>query len=190
MNIQNNKARNLIWVDLEMTGLCHLKNRILEIAVIITDSNLNILKTGPVISIYQPKKILERMNNWNKRVHNKNGLIQKVVYSEYNEKKTEIEILQFLKKWVPVNQSPICGNTVWKDREFLKKYMPKLESYFHYRNIDVSTIKELCSRWYQNSFKKFNKINKHSALDDIQESILELQYYRKIFFNKKKLCLT
>lgn len=186
MKIKKNQKRNLIWVDLEMTGLCCLNHRILEIAVIITDSNLNILKIGPVISIYQPKKILEKMNNWNKRTHNKNGLIQKVVYSQYNEKKTEIEILKFIKKWVPVNQSPICGNTVWKDREFLKEYMPKLESYFHYRNIDVSTIKELCLRWNKDSFKKFNKTNKHSALNDIHESILELKYYKKNFFNIKK----
>ncbi|MCW5197444.1 oligoribonuclease [Buchnera aphidicola] len=187
MNIKNNHSKNLIWVDLEMTGLCYLTNRILEIAVIITDSNLNILQKGPVISIYQSKKILERMNSWNKRTHNKSGLIQKVVYSKYNEKKAETEILQFLKKWVPVNQSPICGSTVWKDREFLKKYMPKLESYFHYRNIDVSTIQELYSRWNKKSFKKSNQANKHSASYDVQESILELKYYKKNFFNIKNL---
>ncbi|USS94114.1 oligoribonuclease [Buchnera aphidicola] len=175
--------KNLIWIDLEMTGLYSEIHKILEIAVIVTDGNLNILENGMAIPIYQNKQEIEKMDHWNQKTHSKTGLIEKVKKSKYNEKKAEKKILLFLKKITIQKKSPLCGNTVWKDREFLKKYMPKLESYFHYRNIDTSTIQELYKRWKNNQAKKFHKKNQHSALQDIQESIDELIFYKKNFFN-------
>ncbi|USS94721.1 oligoribonuclease [Buchnera aphidicola] len=176
--------KNLVWIDLEMTGLCPKKHKILEIAVSITDSNLNILTKELVINIHQCSKELKKMNEWNKKTHNKTGLIKKVKKSKYDEKKAEKIIINFLKKWIKKNQSPLCGNTIWKDRQFLKKYMPNLESYFHYRNIDISTIKELYHRWKKNHWKNYNKKNNHSALQDIRDSIKELLFYKKNFFIK------
>ncbi|WP_343187750.1 oligoribonuclease [Buchnera aphidicola (Periphyllus koelreuteriae)] len=180
---KNNKKNNLIWIDLEMTGLCSKKNKILEIAIIITDSNLNILTQDFVICIYQSLKHIQKMNDWNKKTHFNSGLIKKVQNSKYTESSAEKKIIQFLKKWTIKKKSPICGNTIWKDREFLKKYMPKVESYLNYRNLDVSTIQELYSRWKPIHSIKFKKKNKHSALYDIKESIEELLFYKKKFFN-------
>jgi oligoribonuclease len=180
---EKNIKKNLIWIDLEMTGLCAEIHKILEIAVIVTDSNLKTIKKGINIQIYQSFFERNKMDEWNKKVHSQTGLIKKVKKSTYNEKKAEKKILLFLKQITVIKKSPLCGNTVWKDREFLKKYMPKLESYLHYRNIDVSTIRELYNRWKTKKLKKFIQKNKHSALEDIKESVKELIFYKKNFFN-------
>ncbi len=172
---------NLIWLDLEMTGLNPDINKIIEIATIITDSNLNILAEGPNLVIYQSDQCLNCMDKWNTIIHNGTGLINKVKNSCISEIKAENITLNFLKKWVPKKVSPICGNTIAQDRRFLFKYMPKLESYFNYRYIDVSTLKELIKRWLPNKLN-FQKKNKHNALLDIKESIYELVFYRKYFF--------
>lgn len=173
---------NLIWLDLEMTGLDPFKDRILEIATIITDKNLKILAEGPNIAIYQINSILSSMNDWNINIHNKNGLLNRVKTSSYNETRAEQETLKFLKKWSLKNTSPICGNSIYNDRFFLLQYMPKLFSYFHYRSIDVSSIKELFKLWNNNKNINFLKIKKHTAKHDIYESINELKFYRKNFF--------
>ncbi|CAL4324791.1 Oligoribonuclease [Buchnera aphidicola (Periphyllus testudinaceus)] len=186
MNKKKLHKNNLIWIDLEMTGLCYKKNRILEIAVVITDKNLKILTEDFVICIYQSLKKIEKMNDWNKKTHFHSGLIKKVRESKYTEFSAEKKILKFLKKWTIPKKSPICGNTVWKDREFLKKYMPKIEKHLHYRNLDISTIKELYYRWKSNYLPTTQKKNKHSALYDIKQSIKELLFYKKNFFNLKK----
>ncbi|QCI16791.1 oligoribonuclease [Buchnera aphidicola (Aphis craccivora)] len=176
----NNK--NLIWIDLEMTGLNPKIHRIIEIATLITDAQLNIISKGPVIAINQKEKHILLMNEWNQKTHMKTGLIERVKQSTYNEFKAESKTILFLKQWVPLKSSPICGNSIYQDRKFLNQYMPNLENYFHYRCIDVSTIKELVSRWHP-KIKTFKKKKKHTALDDIQESIMELNFYKKIFFN-------
>ncbi|ANZ22750.1 oligoribonuclease [Buchnera aphidicola (Diuraphis noxia)] len=178
--MQINK-NNLIWIDLEMTGLHPKIHRIIEIATLITDVNLNIIAEGPVIAIHQKQKNMLLMNQWNIRTHRKSGLIQRVENSFYDEHQAEIETILFLKKWVPIKSSPMCGNSITQDRRFLFEYMPKLENYFHYRNIDVSTIKELFYRWntkVHNCLKK----NNHTALEDVYESIMELKFYKKNFF--------
>lgn len=177
--------KNLIWIDLEMTGLNPIIHRIIEIATLITDTNLNIIAEGPVIPIYQKKEQILLMDKWNTTVHKKNGLIKRVEKSSYNEKKAEFETILFLKKWVPIQSSPICGNSIAQDRRFLFQYMPKLENYFHYRHIDVSTLKELACRWYPLMFNKFKKNNDHKALEDIRESVRELNFYKKNFLKFK-----
>lgn len=177
----NIKKSNLIWIDLEMTGLNPKKNKILEIATLVTNKNLQTIATGPEIVIHQSKKILNLMNTWNKITHTKNGLIKKVKNSLFNEKYAELKTINFLKKWTLFNTSPMCGNSIHQDRKFLIKYMPKLEKYFHYRQIDVSTLKELALRWKPNIIKKKYKNNNHKALNDIYNSISELKYYRKYF---------
>ncbi|WMY96590.1 MAG: oligoribonuclease [Arsenophonus sp.] len=174
---------NLIWIDLEMTGLDPEKNRIIEIATVVTNSKLNILAEGPVISIKQSEKQLLFMNEWNQKIHNKSGLIKKVQLSKYDEKKAELATISFLEKWVPIGVSPICGNSVAQDRRFLFKYMPTLEKYFHYRYLDVSSLKELVFRWKPSILIGFTKKETHRALADIKESIAELAYYRKNFIN-------
>ncbi|XRX42637.1 MAG: oligoribonuclease [Buchnera aphidicola (Eriosoma harunire)] len=173
---------NLIWIDLEMTGLNPKHDLIIEIATLITNSELKILSIGPIIPIFQSQSRLNIMNNDICLIHKKNGLLDRVKNSMFNEKLAESTTIKFLEKWVPKNCSPICGNTIAQDRRFLRKYMPQLESYFHYRYIDVSTIKELVSRWKPNIYKKFYKKTTHSALNDIYESIIELQFYKKHFF--------
>ncbi|CAL4325744.1 Oligoribonuclease [Buchnera aphidicola (Neophyllaphis podocarpi)] len=173
---------NLIWIDLEMTGLNPKKHFIIEIATLITDINLNIIAEGPVIPIYQNKKKLKIMDKWNYINHNKSGLINKVKNSLFNELIAEKKTIFFLKKWTKKQKSPMCGNSIGNDRRFLIKYMPKLEKYFKYRSIDVSTIKELMMRWKPSVFNKLNKINNHTALNDIKESIKELKFYKKYFF--------
>ncbi|QCI19082.1 oligoribonuclease [Buchnera aphidicola] len=173
--------QNLIWIDLEMTGLNPKIHRIIEIATLITDEKLNILAKGPVFAIHQREKHILLMNEWNKKTHTKTGLIERVKKSTYNESLAESETIFFLKKWVDIKSSPMCGNSVYQDRRFLNEYMPNLENYFHYRCIDVSTIKELVYRWYP-KIKKF-KTKKHTALNDIQESIMELHFYKETFFS-------
>ncbi|CAL4324173.1 oligoribonuclease [Buchnera aphidicola] len=177
-----NKKNNLIWLDLEMTGLNIKKNHILSIGIIITNNKLKILSPSLEIVIKQSKKKLKRMNLWNKTIHKKNGLIKKSLQSLYTENSAEKKILKFLKKWSIKNNSPLCGNSIHQDRKFLLKYMPKLEKYFHYRSIDVSTIKELYYRWKK---KKIKKKNRHQTISDIKESIKELLFYKKNFFKIK-----
>ncbi|WDI78514.1 oligoribonuclease [Candidatus Purcelliella pentastirinorum] len=174
--------KNLIWIDLEMTGLNPKIDRILEIATIITDSNLKILAEGPNIIIKQKKKIIDSMNNWNKKTHKKNQLIKMVQNSNYNEKYAEKKTIKFLSKWIQKNISPICGNSIGNDRRFLYKYMPKLESYFHYRYLDVSSIRELAKRWKPEITKYIKYKNKHRAKKDLKNSIKELKFYKNTFF--------
>ncbi|OTQ29620.1 oligoribonuclease [Gilliamella apicola] len=178
-------SSNLIWIDLEMTGLNPVTDRIIEIATIVTDSNLNILAEGPVIAIHQSDELLALMDDWNKNTHGKSGLIERVRQSTVNEQQAEQQTIEFLKQWVPANSSPICGNTIGQDRRFLFNYMPNLESYFHYRYLDVSTIKELAKRWKPEILKGITKQSTHQALDDIRDSIAELIYYRQHFFKLK-----
>ncbi|MBR1375171.1 MAG: oligoribonuclease [Cardiobacteriaceae bacterium] len=174
---------NLVWIDLEMTGLNPEEDRILEMAAIVSDKDLNIIAESEVFIINQDKKILENMNEWCKNQHGKNGLIEKVLASKLDEKSAENQMLEFLQKYCYKNKSPLCGNSIWQDRRFLCKYMPELESFFHYRNIDVSSVKELAKRWYPEA-KQYKKNNNHRALDDIRESIQELDFYRKELFKK------
>ena len=172
---------NLIWIDLEMTGLNPDTDLIIEIATVITDKDLNILAQGPVIAVHQSDKALAAMDDWNQTHHGQSGLIERVKASIINDAEAERLTIEFLKDWVPVSTSPICGNSIGQDRRFLYRYMPKLEAYFHYRNIDVSTLKELAARWAPAVKDGFNKESTHQALDDILESIEELSYYREHF---------
>ncbi|OOF66499.1 oligoribonuclease [Rodentibacter caecimuris] len=173
--------QNLIWIDLEMTGLDPEKERIIEIATIVTDKNLNILAEGPVLAVKQNHELLEKMSDWCLKTHTANGLIERVKASNLTERAAELQTLDFLKKWVPKGVSPICGNSIAQDKRFLIKYMPELADFFHYRYLDVSTLKELVSRWNPELLQKFTKKNTHLALDDIKESIAELQFYRDNF---------
>lgn len=175
--------QNLIWIDLEMTGLDPEKERIIEIATIVTDKNLNVLAEGPVLAIKQPDSLLNAMSEWCVKTHTANGLVNRVKESTLNERAAELRTLDFLKKWVPKNCSPICGNSVAQDKRFLFNYMPELADYFHYRYLDVSTVKELATRWKPQILEGFKKQNTHLALDDIRESIAELTYYREHFIN-------
>ncbi len=170
---------NLVWIDLEMTGLAPMTDQILEIATIVTGPQLDILAQGPVLAIYQPEEILQRMDEWNTSHHTASGLLDRVRASTITLKQAEQRTLAFLRQWVTPQSSPICGNSICQDRRFLARLMPELEGFFHYRNLDVSTIKELALRWAPDRIKDFSKENKHLALDDIKESIEELQYYRK-----------
>jgi oligoribonuclease len=172
-------ANNLIWIDMEMTGLLPDSDRIIEIAMLITDPDLNLLAEGPLLVIHQPDEVLDAMDSWNKGTHKKSGLIDKVRASRLAEAEAEAQAVQFLRQHVPGNTSPMCGNSICQDRRFLARWMPKLESYFHYRNLDVSTLKELVRRWKPEAAKGFAKEGKHEALADILESIEELKYYRK-----------
>jgi oligoribonuclease len=172
---------HLIWIDLEMTGLDPDNDVIIEIATIITDNNLNILAQGPVLAVHQPDAILSAMDEWNQKHHGQSGLIKRVKVSTIDAEEAERQTIEFLKQWVPENTSPICGNSIGQDRRFLYRYMPKLEAYFHYRNIDVSTLKELAARWAPQVKDGFKKQSTHQALNDIIESIEELRYYREHF---------
>ncbi|MBL4583278.1 MAG: oligoribonuclease [Pseudomonadales bacterium] len=173
---------NLIWIDLEMTGLEPKNDRIIELAIIVTDSDLNFIAEGPVIAIHQPESALEAMDEWNTRTHGNSGLTERVRKSGISERNAENMTLEFLREHLEEGQSPMCGNSIGQDRRFLVKYMPQLEAFFHYRNLDVSSIKELAKRWRPDIAKGFHKKNTHQALDDIQESIAELSYYREHFF--------
>ena len=178
-------SHDLIWVDLEMTGLDLAKNRIIEIATIITDSDLKILSVGPNLAIWQSDALLETMDSWNTKQHNLSGLVTRVRNSTISEQEAELQTLQFLKHWVDNADSPMCGNSVHQDRKFLQKYMPTLERFFHYRNLDVSTLKELAKRWQPKLIEKFKKESRHLALDDVKDSIAELEYYRDNFIRNK-----
>ena len=175
----NNPADNLVWIDLEMTGLQPDSDRIIEMAVLVTDSQLNLVAEGPVLVLHQPDEVLDAMDSWNKGTHAKSGLIERVRASALSEAQAEAQILAFLEQHVPANASPMCGNSICQDRRFLARWMPRLEGYFHYRNLDVSTLKELVRRWKPDAGKGFSKEGKHEALADILDSIEELKYYRK-----------
>ncbi len=172
---------NLIWIDLEMTGLEPFRDQIIEIATLITDARLNTLAEGPVIAIHQPDYILNGMDDWNRKQHGKSGLIERVRASGYDEQRAERETIDFLQCHVPAGESPMCGNSICQDRRFMARCMPKLEIFFHYRNLDVSTLKELALRWSPEMAKAFEKDSKHLAMDDIKDSIAELKYYRERF---------
>ena len=174
--------QNLIWLDMEMTGLEPETDRILEIAMIVTDKELNVLAEGPVLAIHQSDDVLAGMDEWNTRTHGESGLVDRVRASECDEAKAVAACLAFIQEWVPEGKSPMCGNSIGQDRRFMVRYMPELEKYFHYRNIDVSTIKELVSRWKPEIMDEFTKTGTHQALDDIRESIAEMQFYRKRVF--------
>ncbi|MDI9335103.1 MAG: oligoribonuclease [Cytophagales bacterium] len=173
--------QNLVWLDCEMTGLDPDKERLLEIAVIVTDAQITTRVEGPVFVIHQSDELLGKMDKWNQGTHKKSGLIEKVKASVVTEAEAEAQILKFLAKYVPKQKSPCCGNTISQDRRFLVKYMPKLDAFFHYRNIDVSTLKELAARWAPSVKESFKKAQKHTALADVHESIDELLYYREHF---------
>ena len=172
---------NLVWLDMEMTGLDPVNDKIIEIAVIVTDPNLEILSEAPVFVIKQDDLLLQNMDAWNTSTHSKSGLIEKVKHSTTTEKDAEDQLINFLKPYVDKNKSPMCGNTICQDRRFMANYMPKLEAYFHYRNLDVSVFKELAKRWRPELIGKFKKSAKHEALADIRESIEELKFYREHF---------
>jgi len=172
---------NLIWIDMEMTGLSPETDRIIEVAIVITDSNLNTVAEAPTLVVHQSDERLAGMDNWNKSTHAKSGLIDKVKASPLEERAVELRMLDFLKLHVPKSGSPMCGNSICQDRRFMALYMPELEAYFHYRNLDVSTLKELCKRWKPEIAKGLVKHGKHEALADIYESIEELKYYREHF---------
>lgn len=171
----------LVWIDLEMTGLNAFQDMIIEIATIVTDNDLNVLAQGPVLAIHQPEPVLEAMDEWNRRTHSGSGLLERVRTSTLTAAQAEAETLEFIKRYVPRNKSPLCGNGICQDRRFLARLMPDLETWLHYRNLDVSTLKELAKRWRPEVSSGFSKRNTHKALDDIQESIAELKYYRECF---------
>jgi len=174
-------ASNLVWVDLEMTGLDPDKDVVIEIATIVTDSDLNTLAEGPVIAVKQPDTVLDAMDEWNTSHHNASGLVERVKASPYDEDKAASETIAFLDQWVTRNSSPMCGNSICQDRRFMARHLPELEAWFHYRNLDVSTLKILMQRWRSDLEAGFTKAGTHQALDDIRESIQEMRYYREHF---------
>lgn len=176
-------SNNLIWLDLEMTGLNPDTDKILEIATVITDKHLNILAEGPILAISQPDAMLMKMDEWCTKQHQKSGLVNRVKASTVNEAQAEAETLEFVMRHVPTGKSPMCGSSICQDRRFLYRWMPKLEQYFHYRNLDVSTIKELAKHWKPNILKQFKKKSSHLAMEDIKDSIAELLFYKNNFFN-------
>jgi oligoribonuclease len=170
---------NLVWLDMEMTGLVPDSDRVIELAMVVTDAQLNVLAEAPVQVIHQPDEVLDAMDSWNKSTHAKSGLIEKVRASLLDEAQVEAAAIAFLREYVPVGTSPMCGNSICQDRRFMARWLPKLEAYFHYRNLDVSTLKELVRRWKPEIAKGVAKEGKHEALADILESIEELKYYRR-----------
>ena len=175
------QADNLIWIDLEMTGLEPARDRILELATVITDKELNVLAEGPALAIRQPEEVLARMDSWNTRQHKASGLLQRVREQGVSEAEAERRTLEFVERWVPAKASPMCGNSICQDRRFLFRWMPRLEAHFHYRHIDVSTLKELARRWAPAIHDGVNKEGAHLALSDIHDSINELRHYRAQF---------
>ncbi len=177
---------NLVWMDLEMTGLEPERDVIIEIATIVTDSDLNVIAEGPVMAIHQPTVLLDAMDEWNTRTHGNSGLVDRVKNSSTRCREAEQQTLAFLRQHVKAGTSPLCGNSIHQDRRFLVKYMPELEAFFHYRNLDVSTLKELAKRWNPAVVSSFDKAGTHQALDDIRESIAELAHYRQGFLQLAK----
>lgn len=177
----------LIWIDLEMTGLDPNKDKIIEIATIVTDKHLNVIAEGPVMAIHQPASLLDAMDEWCTTTHGQSGLTQRVQESRISTAQAEAATLEFLRRHIDAGVSPMCGNSVHQDRRFMVNEMPELEAFFHYRNLDVSTLKELASRWHPELPKKFKKSNTHLALDDIRESIAELRFYRDEFLRLPQL---
>lgn len=172
---------NLVWLDMEMTGLEPDRDRIIEIAMIVTDANLNVLAESPVVVVHQSDAVLDAMDDWNKSTHGKSGLIERVKASTTDEAAAEALYLEWMAQYVPARTTPMCGNTIGQDRRFMARYMPKLEAYFHYRSIDVSTLKELARRWNPEILNGFKKSEAHAALADIRESVEELRHYRQHF---------
>lgn len=172
---------NLIWIDLEMTGLDPVNDLIIEIATLVTDKHLNVLAEGPTLAIHQEDRILDGMDEWNTRQHGRSGLTERVRQSRIDEAEAEAQTLAFLRRWLDEGASPMCGNSICQDRRFLARYMPRLEQFFHYRNLDVSSIKELLRRWRPDLSAGFTKKSAHLAMDDIYDSIAELAYYRDHF---------
>jgi oligoribonuclease len=184
-NTDNLKSNdNLIWLDMEMSGLLPDSDRILELAAVVTDADLNVLGESPVLVIHQADSVLDGMDAWNKGTHGRSGLIEKVKTSTLDEQAATVQMIEFLKQYVPAGKSPMCGNSICQDRRFMARYMPDLESFFHYRNLDVSVFKELARRWKPSIYSGFKKASKHEALADIYESIDELKYYREHFIVK------
>ena len=177
---------NLVWIDLEMSGLDPDKEMILEIATIITDSELNVLEEGPCLAVHQSDEILNRMDEWNTTHHNASGLVKRVRQSTITDAEAEIQTLKFINKYCLPKSSPLCGNSIGQDRKFLEKYMPDLANHLHYRNIDVSSVKELVQRWYPKGPKPPRKKEAHLALSDIRESVQELVFYRQHYFISEK----
>jgi oligoribonuclease len=172
---------NLIWIDLEMTGLDPERERIIEIATVVTDANLNVLAEGPSLVVHQQDTLLDAMDEWNRNQHGGSGLTQLVRNSQISEAQASAATIDFLRQWVPAGASPMCGNSIGQDRRFLVRYMPELAAFFHYRNLDVSTLKELVRRWKPELENGFVKKGSHLAMDDVYDSIAELAYYRKVF---------
>lgn len=172
---------NLVWLDMEMTGLDPDKDRIIEVAMVVTDAQLNVVAESPVIAVHQPDSVLDAMDEWNKNTHGRSGLITRVKSSTLGEAETQQLLLEWMKQYVPSRTSPMCGNTICQDRRFMARWMPQLEVYFHYRNLDVSTLKELARRWNPEVFGGVKKKGAHTALADIMESIDELKHYRQNF---------
>ena len=189
-NVENTNAKiesnqnNLIWLDMEMSGLSPDNDRILELAAVVTDAELNVLGESPVLVVHQGDAVLEGMDAWNKGTHGRSGLIDKVKASTLDEAAASAQMIEFLKPFIPAGKSPMCGNSICQDRRFMARYMPELESYFHYRNLDVSVFKELARRWKPEIYSGFKKASRHEALADIYESIDELKYYREHFIVK------
>jgi oligoribonuclease len=179
-------ASNLLWVDMEMSGLSPETDRVLEVAIVVTDAELNTLAEAPVLVVHQPDAVLDAMDSWNKGTHGKSGLIDRVRASTLCEAEVEAHMLAFISQHVPERSSPMCGNSICQDRRFLARYMPRLEAFFHYRNLDVSTLKELARRWRPGLVEGFKKSSKHEALADIYESIAELKYYREHFIQDRR----
>jgi oligoribonuclease len=175
---------HLLWIDMEMTGLSPDTDRIIELAVVVTDADLNTIAEGPVLVVHQPDAVMDAMDNWNKGTHGKSGLIDRVKASRLSETDAETQMLAFVKQHVPARTSPMCGNSICQDRRFMARHMPQLEAFFHYRNLDVSTLKELAKRWRPGLAEGFKKSSRHEALADIYESIDEMKYYREHFIRQ------